>query len=427
MNAQPAHGQRPGAPEDPAAGCPVRAVGPGGLTRLYGPEASADPQGIYSRLRKQFGPVAPVLLEGDVHAWLVLGYRENRRVLDNPSQFSRDSRSWRDWKEGRIEETSPLVPMLVWRPDCLSQDGEPHRRLRGAVTDNLQRAASRGIRRHVTHFANKQISAFAADGHADLVPQFAEYLPMLVLTRLFGLPEDDGLRLATSCAKLIKGEDAVAHDGRIMQVLGELAERKRKEPGSDFTTGLLGHHAGLDESEIQSHLRLVLITAHTTTSNLLARVLERILIDPAHLTDLVSGQMSFSAVVEEVLWNTPPLAVDPGRFATTDTELGGQHIKAGDLLVLGLAAGNADPEVRPHSAVSVRGNQAHLAFAGGPHECPAQGIGQAIVETAVDVLLHRLPGLRLAIPPEELTSTASTWETRLDSLPVTFTPQPVTG
>jgi cytochrome P450 len=68
----------------------------------------------------------------------------------------------------------------------------------------------------------------------------------------------------------------------------------------------------------------------------------------------------------------------------------------------------------------VHGNQSHLAFSGGPHECPGQNIGQAIIETAVDVLLHRLPGLRLAVPADELTSTASTWEARLDSLPVEF-------
>ena len=57
-----------------------------------------------------------------------------------------------------------------------------------------------------------------------------------------------------------------------MEILGELAERKRPEPGADFTTALLEHTAGLDEEEVVSHLRLVLIAAHTTTSNLLARV-----------------------------------------------------------------------------------------------------------------------------------------------------------
>ncbi|MET7550976.1 cytochrome P450 [Streptomyces sp. NPDC005078] len=418
MNDQLTNG--PSAPR----GCPVAHGGSDDLTRLYGPDAALDPHSIYGRLRKEHGAVAPVLLEGDIPAWLVLGYRENRRVLDNPRQFSRDSRIWRDWKEGRVEATSPLIQMLGWRPDCVSQDGEPHRRLRGAVTDNLQSIAGRGIRRHVTHFANKQIDEFADEGSADLVGDYAEYLPMLVLTRLFGLPAAEGHNLAVSCAQVIKGgEGALAHNDRIMEILGELADRKRSEPGSDFTTGLLGHEAGLDGDEILSHLRLVLITAHTTTSNLLARVLQLILTDTSRLAGLVSGQLNITTVVEEVMWNTPPLAVLPGRFATADLELAGHHIKEGDLLVLGLTAGNLDPEIRPDAGVSIQGNQSHLAFSGGAHECPGQNIGQAIIETAVDVLVHRLPGLRLAVPADDLTSTASTWEARLDSLPVEFVAQ----
>lgn len=400
-------------------GCPV-AHGEG-ATRLYGPGAATDPHTIYARLRREHGAVAPVLLEGDVPAWLVLGYRENRRVLDNPLQFSRDSRSWRDFRDGRVEATSPLMQMVGWRPDCVSQDGEPHRRLRGAVTDNLYAVAGRGIRRHVTHFANKQIDAFADAGRADLVADFAEYLPMLVLTRVFGLAEREGRSLAESCNQVIKGgADALTHNERIMGILGELAARKREEPGSDFTSGLIEHHSGLDEDEIVNHLRLVLITAHTTTSNLLARALQLVLTETAWLSGLVSGQLNMSAVVEEVMWNSPPLAVLPGRFATADLELGGCPVKEGDLLVLGLAAGNHDPEIRPDTGVSVQGNASHLAFSAGPHECPGQNIGQAIIETAVDVLLHRLPGLRLAVPPDDLTSTASTWESRLDGLPVEF-------
>lgn len=335
MTDQPTHSP------DASGGCPVAHGGDGDLTRLYGPQAALDPLGIYARLRKEHGAVAPVLLEGDIPAWLVLGYRECRWVLDTPRQFSRDSRIWRDWKEGRVEATSPLIPMLGWRPDCVSQDGAPHRRLRGAVTDSLQTVAGRGIRRHVEHFANKQIDAFADAGSADLVGDYAEFLPMLVLTRLFGLPAAEGRNLAVSCAQLMKGgEDALAHNDRIMQILADLAARKRDEPGADFTTGLLGHDAGLDEDEIHNHLRLVLITAHTTTSNLLARVLQLILTDASRLAGLVSGQLQVSTVVEEVMWNTPPLAVLPGRFATNDLELGGQHVKEGDLLVLGLTAGN---------------------------------------------------------------------------------------
>ncbi|GCB43602.1 cytochrome P450 [Streptomyces sp. NL15-2K] len=405
---------------DTPRGCPV-AHGGADLARLYGPEAATDPLGIYERLRKEHGSVAPVLLEGDVPAWLVLGYRDNRRVLDNPRQFSRDARIWRDWREGRVSETSPLIPMVGWRPDCVSQDGEPHRRLRGAVTDGLLAASSRGVRRHATYFANKQIDAFADAGRADLVADYAEHLPMLVLTRILGLPTADGLRLVESCAHVFKGgEGALEHNDRIMHILAELAERKRAEPGSDFATALLEHPAGLDHDEVVSHLRLVLIAAHTTTSNLLARVLQLVLTDAARLSGLVSGQMNISSVVEEVMWETPPLSVLPGRFATADLELGGHHIQEGELLILGLAAGNLDPEVRPDSAVALQGNQSHLAFSAGPHECPGQNIGQSIIEIGVNVLLHRLPDLRLAVSSEELSSTASTWESRLDSLPVEF-------
>ncbi|MFE6101335.1 cytochrome P450 [Streptomyces laurentii] len=402
-----------------AAGCPV--TGGTDAVRLYGPEAATDPHVIYGRLRETYGSVAPVLLEGDVRAWLVLGYRENRRVLDNPLQFSRDSRIWTDFRDGRVEAASPLMQMVGWRPDCVSQDGEPHRRLRGAVNDSLYAMAGRGIRRHITHFANKQIDAFIDAGRADLVADFAEYLPMLVLTRVYGLAEREGRTLAESSKQVIKGgADALAHNERIMDILGELAARKRAEPGADFASSLIEHGSGLDEEEIVNHLRLVLITAHTTTSNLLARVLQLVLTETFWLSGLVSGQLSLSAVVEKVMWDSPPLAVLPGRFATADLELGGCPVKEGDLLVLGLTAGNHDPAIRPDTAVSVQGNASHLAFSAGPHECPGQGIGQAIIETSVNILLHRLPKLRLAVPPSELTSTASTWESRLDSLPVEF-------
>lgn len=72
-------------PTPASGGCPVAHGGPNGLARLYGEHAAKDQQGIYERLRKQHGSVAPVLLEGDIPAWLVLGYRENRRVLENPA------------------------------------------------------------------------------------------------------------------------------------------------------------------------------------------------------------------------------------------------------------------------------------------------------------------------------------------------------
>ncbi|MGK5450094.1 hypothetical protein [Streptomyces radiopugnans] len=183
------HGGAPAAGAVPPPGCPAHAAD---ATPLYGPEASADPLGLYERMRAEHGAIAPVLLEGGVPAWLLLGYDETLQIARNPRRFARDPRLWRDWREGRIPGDSPLAPVLAWRPDCISQDGPEHRRLRGAVKDSLERFDRRAVRRAVHRRAHQLADAFAAAGQAELVGQFALSLPMMVLTDLYGLPEEEG-------------------------------------------------------------------------------------------------------------------------------------------------------------------------------------------------------------------------------------------
>lgn len=130
--------------------------------------------------------------------------------------------------------------------------------------------------------------------------------------------------------------------------------------------------------------------------------------------------MTLPEAVEQVLWDEPPLMVCPGRWATGDTSLGGQEIKAGDMLLLGLAAGNVDQVVRPDPSTRVHHNRAHLSFSAGAHECPGQDIGRVIADTGIDILLTRLPDISLAVPKEELTWRSSTWSRHLTSLPVKF-------
>jgi cytochrome P450 len=368
--------------------------------------------------------VAPVLIEGDVPAWLVLGYRENMDAARNPSRFSRDSRLWRDWNEGNVKPDSPLIPMVGWRPDCVSQDGEEHRRLRAAVNDSLARFDRSGVRRHIQRYADQLVDGFAADGEAELISRYADQLPMRVLTHLFGMAEEDGPHLVEACAGLIKGgEKALEYNEYVGQALSELATRKRAHPGHDFASWLIGHPALLTDDEVLVHLRLVLIAANETTTALIANTLRVVLTDPRFRASLTGGLMTVPDAVEQVLWDAPPLAVCPARFATADMEFGGRRVRAGDLLLLGLAAGNADPAVRPDPTTSMQGNRSHLAFSRGPHECPGQDIARAITDTAVDALLARLPDIHLSVPETVLSWNSSTWSRHLDTLPATFTPR----
>ncbi|WP_405706171.1 cytochrome P450 [Streptomyces sp. NBC_00069] len=403
-------------PAAPPPGCPAH--------RLYGPEAEADPMGLYEKLRAEHGAVAPVLVQGDLPAWLVLGHRENLDVARTPSRFARDPRHWRDQQEGNVPADHPLTPMTAWQPACHLVEGVEHERLRGAITESLERFDRRGIRRYVKRFADLLIDAFAQSGKADLVEDFAEPLPMLVMTQLVGAPESYGPRLVEAARDMIQGtETAVASFEFVSVTLRELVERKRELPGRDFTTWLVEHPTGLSDDEAVEHLRLVLIAAFETTANLIANTLRMVLTDRRFRANLSGGHMTLPDALEQVLWDEPPFMTMLGRWATGDTELAGTPIKAGDMLLLGLGAGNVDPEIRPDLTEPVHGNRSHLAFSSGPHECPGQDIGRAIADTGIDTLLTRLPDLELAVPEDELQWTSSLLSRHLVALPVRFTPR----
>ncbi|MDT0452713.1 cytochrome P450 [Streptomyces hesseae] len=407
----------------PPPGCPAHiGASHASASRLYGPEAESDPYGLYERLRAEHGPVAPVLLHGDLPAWLVLGYRENLDVTRTPSRFSRDSRLWTPHREGRIQPDHPLAPITTWQPICVFTDGEQHERWRGAVNDSMARFDKRGIRRHVTECANDLVDQFCATGRADLVHQFAEHLPMMAMTQLLGMPEEYSHQLVNAARDMLRGtKTAVASNEFVQEKLRKLVARKRAQPGADLATWLLEHPSGLTDDEVQQHLRLVLIAAFETTATLIANTLKMVLTDVRFRASLAGGHMTLPDAVEQVLWDEPPFMAILGRWATQDTELAGQQIKAGDALILGLAAGNVDTVVRPDLDAPIHGNRAHLAFSGGAHECPGQDVGRAIAGTGIDALLLRLPDIALACEESDLDYRSAILSRHLIELPVKFT------
>ncbi|WP_062211880.1 cytochrome P450 [Streptomyces sp. NBRC 109706] len=410
----------------PPPGCPAHqgTGGPGGVQRLYGAAASTDPMGLYERLRTEHGPVAPVLLEGDVPAWLVLGYDEILQVTRNPRRFRRDGRALSPWQRGEIGADSPIGPVLLWGPDCTHQDGGTHQRLRGAVNESLERFDRRGLRRYVQLYGHQLIDGFAAEGRGEILSQYAQQLPMLVLTVVLGLPEEEGPRLVEASRQLLIGtEKAIEADRYIQRALTELVATKHTTPGHDLASWLIAHPADLSDDEVLHHLRLVLVAANETTTNLIVNTLRVVFTHPRFRGSLHGGRMTLPAAVEQVLWDEPPISVCPGGFASEDVELGGQNIRKGDILLLGLAAANADPAIRPSPSTPMHGNRSHLSFTSGPHECPGQDIGRAITVTGIEVLLSRLPDLRLMLEPDELTWSSSTWSRHLVALPVEFTPR----
>lgn len=414
--------------ESPPPGCPAHGhgLGAGGVARLFGKGHDDDPYALYERLRQEHGAVAPVLLPGDLPAWLVLGHRENLEVARTPSLFSRDSRLWRDMQQGLVPADHPLAPLTTWQPLCVFTDGHEHERLRKAVTESLSRFDTRGIRRYVVRFADQLIDEFVGDGRVDLVKQFADQLPLRVITQLLGMKESYGPALVDAARDMISGSaTAAASNATIEEALQQLVDRARVDPQHDLASKLQTHSAQLTDVEVREHLRLMLVAGHEPTVHLLGNTLRVILSDSRFRATLAGGQMTLPDALEQVLWDEPPMLTNIGRWATGDALLAGKSIKKGDMLLLGLAAGNVDPAIRPDKSVPLLGNRSHLGFSGGPHECPGQDLGRAIVETGIDTLLSRIPDLRLAadVNPEDLERNATLMQNGLEALVCEFAVQ----
>jgi cytochrome P450 len=159
----------------------------------------------------------------------------------------------------------------------------------------------------------------------------------------------------------------------------------------------------------------------------MGNTLRLMLTDDRFAASLSGGRRSVGQAMNEVLWADTPAQNFAGRFATRDIQIGAARIQTGDLLVLGLAAANADPQVRPDAQALAEGNNAYLSFSHGEHRCPypAQEIAESIARAGVEVLLDRLPDVRLAVPDDALVWRRSAWLRGLSALPVEFTPTPV--
>ncbi|MFD3915228.1 cytochrome P450 [Streptomyces sp. NPDC058603] len=407
-------------PLSPPAECPAHSPG-AELLPLSAATGASEPREVYRRLREQWGNVARVELEPGVPAWLVMGYRELLTITRQEQVFSRDARNWRDLNEGVVPPHSGLLPMMAWRANVIGADGPEHRRLRQPLDDGVARIDQRRARRQVQSVCTELIARFSQQGRADLVNDYATIVPLLSIASLFGLNSAEGQELLRALIALFgSADDSQDGNRHFEEILVDALRRRQESPTDDLTTAFINHPNLRTESErIQS--MAVMISSGTEGVNAWTSLTLRLMLtDPRFAARMHGGRLGVDDALDEALWRDPPMNNMPARYALRDTELGGRHIRRGDVLILGIAAANDDPAIRPDDTAGEPGNRAHLAFSAGPHVCPAQVPARLITRTAVNTVLHLLPDMRLAIPAEAVAWHPSPWTRIPVSLPVEF-------
>ncbi|MEO5877631.1 MAG: cytochrome P450, partial [Streptosporangiaceae bacterium] len=300
----------------------------GDAVRLYGPTIADDPDGLYRDIRRTLGPVAPVLLDGDMPAWFVLGYREVHHITSNPQLFARDSRRWNVWDH--VPADWPLMPYVAWSPTVIFTEGADHQRRIGAITDSLDIIDRTELTALCEQVADRLIDTFAGDGQADLVAQYANVVSLQVIGKLYGLPEADIPALIQDVAdSLDVAEKAAAAYGRLGARMHQLVADKRVRPGADVPSRLIAHPAGLTEEEIIIDLLIVMAAAQAPTGNWIGNALRLMLIDDQFSVSLQGGRSSVAQALNEVLWKDTPTQNFIGRWAVHDCEIGGRRVRRG--------------------------------------------------------------------------------------------------
>ncbi|MBF6331260.1 cytochrome P450 [Nocardia transvalensis] len=409
-------------PQPPAAdrpavahGSPVTFDGP--RIPLYTPEFAADPHGAYREMRSRFGSLVPVDLAPDTPATLVVGYRTAVRILHDPDHFPADPRAW----QRGVPPDCPVLPMMGWRPTLMANAGEVHARYRQAVVDSVGEVDLHALHSTVERLAVPMINAFCETGTADLVRQYALPLAFAVINAVLGVPAEISRRLAAGMAAMVEAVDGDKGNAMVAAAMNELLAVKYAEPGDDVTTRLLHHPVRLEDIEVLGQVRVLYGAGIEVEQNLITNTLRLMLTDDRFRGDILGGSLSTRDALDEVLFTDPPMANFCASYPRQPILIDDVWLPAHQPVLISMTACNNDPEI---SGSEHTGNRAHLAWAAGPHACPARSMAYLIAQDAIDQLLDALPELRLAVPPEKLVWRPGPFHRALAALPVEFPKSP---
>ncbi|WP_329274499.1 cytochrome P450 [Streptomyces sp. NBC_00691] len=362
------------------------------------------PPTAYDPLREE-RPLSRVTLWDGRSVWLVSGHSAGRALLSDPRLSTDSTRT--DFPL-TTERASALRRRR--RAALLGWDDPEHNVQRRMLIPSFTLKRAERLRPRIQETVDRLLDAMEAAGPpAELVSAFALPVPSIVICGLLGVPYEDHDFFEKQSARLLRGPTGADTEDALAQLegyLGDLVERKRRKPGEGVLDDLVARQrepGGPDREELVQLATILLIAGHETTANMISLGTYTLLRHPERLAELRADPGLVPAAVEELLRF---LSIADGllRVAREDVEIDGTVIRAGEGVVFSTSVINRDGAAYadPDSLDWSRSARHHLAFGFGIHQCLGQNLARAEMEIALGTLLRRLPGLRLAVPAEEI-------------------------
>jgi cytochrome P450 len=351
-------------------------------------------------------PVCRVSLPYGEDAWLVSRYEDVRTVLSDP-RFSRAETVVRDVPRTHEQKVPGGIVDL---------DPPEHTRVRRVIAKAFTARRVERLRPRAESIAGSVLDAMIAAGPpADLVADFALPFPTTVICELLGVPYADREKFgrwtdAFMSTTALTAEQRDARLGELAHYLGSLVAQRRREPADDLLGALVVAHDAedrLSEQELIELATVLLAAGHESTASQIGNFVYTLLGHPEQLAVLRDAPASIPGAVEELLRYIPlpTTEAELPRYATADVPLEGGTVPAGEAVLPLYSSANRDPRVfADPGRLDVRreATASQLAFGHGVHHCVGAQLARMELQVALGALLSRLPGLRLAVPEEEL-------------------------
>jgi cytochrome P450 len=415
---------------------PVRVAGDRWLD-LTDPDVhtAGVPHATFQRLRDE-DPIAWCEERDGSGFWSVTRYRD---IVE----LNRDFKTFTSERGIRLEEMDEEETEA--RRTLMEMDPPQHTRLRRLVQGGFTRRMVRSYEAAIQELAGEVLDEALPKGSFDFVADVARQLPMRMLGRLLGAPEEDYDRLVGLGDSMIGNTDpeftehVVDRDDtaefrllpfrspagiELFEYAQRLADERRANPQDDVVTKLLAPTMDgepLTDLEFKNFFTLMVAAGNDTTRYTLAGGLLALLDHPEQLAMLRDRPELLPTAVEEILrWTS--VTMHFRRTATRDVEVHGRTIREGDKVVLWWISGDYDERQfeDPFRFDITRAPNEHLAFGrGGPHRCIGEWLARVEIEVTLRELLPRVAELTVDGPIRRL---RSNFISGIKHLPVRATP-----
>ena len=343
---------------------------------------------------------------GAEYLWQAMGYDVVRRILGDHENFT---------TRLRLTDSQPISGEGTTKPPELvgqisTYDPPEHTRLRRMLTPEFTVRRVRRLEPAIQELIDERIDVLEAEGPpADLQTLFADPVGGGALCELLGIPRDDRnqfMRRVRQNVDLSRGYKARAADSAAFnRYLNSLITRQRKDPDDGFLGMLVREHGDdVTDEELKGVCIALLLGGVETVAGMLGFGVLALLENPGQKELLLAGRDEADRLVNELLRYLSAVQQPTPRMALKDVVVGGQLIRAGEYVLCSILMANRDEALTPDpNVLNARRDPApHIGFGHGIHHCIGAAVARTVLRMAYQSLWQRLPGLRLAVPVDQV-------------------------